>query len=137
MHWQVVSFKGDEFPRLIACAVACAAAVVVGILTEGAGLTETNQVDFPDTYCVPRRLLLLKCFGLKVELEEAVRKGNEKFNTMITDQLMAQEDIRRAAEMEAKVKAHTPYGRKGYSEEQRVSWCGRGTRYGARISPYH
>ncbi|CAB1115098.1 unnamed protein product [Ectocarpus sp. CCAP 1310/34] len=65
-------------------------------------LTETNQVDFPDRYCVPRRLLISKCFGLKVELEEAVRKGNEKFNTMITDQLMAQEDIRRAAEMEAK-----------------------------------
>lgn len=39
-----------------------------------------------------------------MELEEAVTKGNEKFNTMITDQLMAQEDIRRAAEMEAKVK---------------------------------
>lgn len=32
-----------------------------------------------------------------------MRKGNEKFNTMITEQLMAQEDIRRAAEAEAKV----------------------------------
>lgn len=39
-----------------------------------------------------------------MELEEAVRKGNEKFNTMITEQLMAQEDIRRAAEVEAEVK---------------------------------
>lgn len=32
-----------------------------------------------------------------------MRKGNEKFNTMITEQLMAQEDIRRAADAEAKV----------------------------------
>ena len=32
-----------------------------------------------------------------------MRAGNEKFNAMITEQLMAQEDIRRAAEAEAKV----------------------------------
>ncbi|CAN0136347.1 unnamed protein product, partial [Scytosiphon promiscuus] len=38
----------------------------------------------------------------QVELEEAVRKGNEKFNTMITEQLMAQDEIRRAAEAEVK-----------------------------------
>lgn len=37
-----------------------------------------------------------------------MRKGNEKFNTMITEQLMAQEDIRRAAEAEAEVTIHTP-----------------------------
>lgn len=36
-----------------------------------------------------------------------MRKGNEKFNTMITEQLMAQEDIRRAAEAEAKVTKQT------------------------------
>lgn len=41
--------------------------------------------------------------GWQVELEEAVRKGNEKFHTMITEQLMAQEDIGRAAEAKAKV----------------------------------
>lgn len=41
--------------------------------------------------------------GHKTELEEAVRKGNEKFNSMITEQLMAQEDVRRSAEAETKV----------------------------------
>lgn len=46
----------------------------------------------------------------QVELEEAVRKGNEKFNTMITEQLMAQEDIRRAAEAEAKVTKQSSRG---------------------------
>lgn len=51
----------------------------------------------------PRRAALPVPSTWQVELEEAVRKGNEKFNTMITEQLMAQEDIRRAAEAEAKV----------------------------------
>ena len=32
-----------------------------------------------------------------------MRKGNEKFNTMITEQLMAREDMRRSAEADAKV----------------------------------
>lgn len=39
----------------------------------------------------------------QIELEEAVREGNEKFNGMITEQLMAQEGIRRSAEAESKV----------------------------------
>lgn len=53
-------------------------------------------------YSLPRAVFP-GTIGRQVELEEAVRKGNEKFNTMITEQLMAQEDIRRAAEVEAKV----------------------------------
>lgn len=63
---------------------------------------------------MPARLVLffairprsLGVIDWQMELEEAVRKGNEKFNTMITEQLMAQEDIRRAAEAEAKVTKH-------------------------------
>lgn len=39
----------------------------------------------------------------QIELEEAVREGNEKFNSMITEQMMAQESIRHAAEADAKV----------------------------------
>lgn len=39
----------------------------------------------------------------QVELEEAIRKGNDKFNSMITDQMHAQEAIRTSAEAEAKV----------------------------------
>lgn len=43
---------------------------------------------------------------LQKELEKAVREGNEKFSDMMTKQMMAQEDIRLAAEAEAKVCMH-------------------------------
>lgn len=43
------------------------------------------------------------CGIIQVELEEAIRKGNEKFNKMITEQMQAREGIRESAEAEAKV----------------------------------
>lgn len=59
--------------------------------------------EYRHTSLLPRTRCFYCAATWQVELEEAVRKGNEKFNTMITEQLMAQEDIRRAAEAEAKV----------------------------------
>lgn len=50
--------------------------------------------------------------SMQVELEEAVRKGNEKLNAMMVEQLTAQEKVKRAAEVNAKVYAvgnHSPH----------------------------
>lgn len=63
----------------------------------------TRPADWSLCVNAPRFFSGRPMVGGQVELEEAVRKGNEKFNTMITEQLMAQEDIRRAAEVEAEV----------------------------------
>lgn len=68
--------------------------------------TQLNCIAYIQYQVKPcrRRLTALAWFYLfQSELEEAVRKGNEKFNTMITEQLMAREDMRRSAEADAKV----------------------------------
>lgn len=77
---------------------------------------------------------------MQVELEEAVRKGNEKFNVMMVEQLTAQEEIRRTAEVDAKVYAveetilpkscrpeqgfYTGASNKAFSESRSISCVG-------------
>lgn len=39
----------------------------------------------------------------QVEVEDAIRKGNDKFNKMITEQMQAREDLQRSGENKAKV----------------------------------
>lgn len=56
--------------------------------------------------------MIFRLVSMQVELEEAVRKGNEKLNAMMVEQLTAQEKIKRAAEIDAKVYAggdHSPH----------------------------